>query len=389
MGPILSMDQTSAMAPVRGTRPKLGRRPVTPQRVLGDSMLPRVSVPMAKPTQPADDGAAAAGGAAAASLLGVPGIAGAGAGLVCAFGIAPEIALRERAHGELGDEHGAGGIETLDDFGVFVEGLILEAGRAPGGGIAFDGEKVFGSPGDAVKRAAVVAGGEFAIGGGGLCERAVFGEGDDEVQRGVVALEAREVELREVDGGELAVAKKLAELTDGGEGDLLFFGRGEAGDGGCGAEHDGLRRCGLRAGSSGGDGVEDGGGGDAVGEVEFADAECGVALAEDIVEQHLDLLGRELDGGDGCGGLDHLRGDGRPAAEVGLCGRCAEAGLVASASRAPGKSVPPSPAAAETARRRRRVVWMGGGEGGWFELIAAGYTEPVEDQVAGCPRPSG
>ena len=54
MGPILSIDQTSAMAPVRGTRPKLGRRPVTPQRVLGDSMLPRVSVPMAKPTQPAE-----------------------------------------------------------------------------------------------------------------------------------------------------------------------------------------------------------------------------------------------------------------------------------------------------------------------------------------------
>ena len=54
MGPILSMDQTSAMAPVRGTRPKEGRRPVTPQRVLGEEMLPRVSVPIAKPTHPAE-----------------------------------------------------------------------------------------------------------------------------------------------------------------------------------------------------------------------------------------------------------------------------------------------------------------------------------------------
>ena len=90
-------------------------------------------------------------------------------------------------------------------------------------GIAFDGEEVFGSPGDAVERAAVVAGGEFAVGGGGLREGALFGEGDDEVQRGVVALEAREVELGELDGGELAVAKKLAELADGGEGDLLFL----------------------------------------------------------------------------------------------------------------------------------------------------------------------
>ncbi len=53
MGPILSMLQLRAMAPVRGTRPKVGRRPVQPHRVQGDTMDPRVSVPMAKPTQPA------------------------------------------------------------------------------------------------------------------------------------------------------------------------------------------------------------------------------------------------------------------------------------------------------------------------------------------------
>ena len=42
------------MAPVRGTRPKVGRRPVAPQRVEGEEMEPRVSVPRAKPTQPAE-----------------------------------------------------------------------------------------------------------------------------------------------------------------------------------------------------------------------------------------------------------------------------------------------------------------------------------------------
>src|SRR5882757_7158392 len=54
MGPILSMVQLRAMAPVRGTKPKVGRRPVTPQRVEGEEMEPSVSVPMAKPTQPAE-----------------------------------------------------------------------------------------------------------------------------------------------------------------------------------------------------------------------------------------------------------------------------------------------------------------------------------------------
>ena len=41
------------MAPWRLTAPKVGRRPVTPQRVDGETMEPQVSVPMAKPTSPA------------------------------------------------------------------------------------------------------------------------------------------------------------------------------------------------------------------------------------------------------------------------------------------------------------------------------------------------
>src|SRR3954470_24382767 len=53
MGPILSIDQLSAMAPVRGTRPKVGRKPVAPTRVDGDEIEPRVSVPMANAQQPA------------------------------------------------------------------------------------------------------------------------------------------------------------------------------------------------------------------------------------------------------------------------------------------------------------------------------------------------
>src|SRR5204863_5394677 len=53
MGPSLSSDQQSVIAPVRGTRPKVGLNPVMPQRMLGPTMLPPVSLPMAKPTSPA------------------------------------------------------------------------------------------------------------------------------------------------------------------------------------------------------------------------------------------------------------------------------------------------------------------------------------------------
>src|SRR4051812_36990258 len=53
MGPSLSRDQQSVIAPVLGTRPYVGRNPVMPQRMLGLTMLPPVSLPMENPTSPA------------------------------------------------------------------------------------------------------------------------------------------------------------------------------------------------------------------------------------------------------------------------------------------------------------------------------------------------
>src|SRR5215472_7091258 len=53
MGPSLSSDQQSVIAPVRGTRPYVGRKPVTPHRILGLTMLPPVSLPIENPTSPA------------------------------------------------------------------------------------------------------------------------------------------------------------------------------------------------------------------------------------------------------------------------------------------------------------------------------------------------
>ena len=50
MGPTLSIVQQSAIAPARLTRPNVGRKPVTPQRVLGEMIDPRVSVPSEKAT---------------------------------------------------------------------------------------------------------------------------------------------------------------------------------------------------------------------------------------------------------------------------------------------------------------------------------------------------
>ena len=53
IGPILSILQVSAMQPVLGTRPWVGRIPVAPQRLEGETIEPHVSVPMANATSPA------------------------------------------------------------------------------------------------------------------------------------------------------------------------------------------------------------------------------------------------------------------------------------------------------------------------------------------------
>ena len=51
--PTLSIVHARAIAPWRLTRPKVGRRPVVPHLVQGETTLPRVSVPIAKPKSPA------------------------------------------------------------------------------------------------------------------------------------------------------------------------------------------------------------------------------------------------------------------------------------------------------------------------------------------------
>src|SRR4051812_32212533 len=53
MGPSLSIVHESAIAPVRGTRPNVGRKPLSPHVRDGDVIEPLVSEPIANATHPA------------------------------------------------------------------------------------------------------------------------------------------------------------------------------------------------------------------------------------------------------------------------------------------------------------------------------------------------
>src|SRR5436190_892262 len=58
IGPALSKLQHKTIAPLRLTVPNVGRKPVAPQRVEGDTIEPNVSVPIANGSKPAATDAA-------------------------------------------------------------------------------------------------------------------------------------------------------------------------------------------------------------------------------------------------------------------------------------------------------------------------------------------
>jgi hypothetical protein len=92
------MLQASAIAPCRLTRPNVGRSPVAPQRVHGETIEPRVSVPRAKPTRPAATAADEPADEPEEPSSGFQG---------CASCAEPDVAHRQRAERQLGDQHRA------------------------------------------------------------------------------------------------------------------------------------------------------------------------------------------------------------------------------------------------------------------------------------------
>src|ERR1043165_4897617 len=152
MGPSLSRDQHSVMAPVRGTRPKVGRRPVIPQRILGATMLPPVSLPSAKPTNPAAV-RARAGARAGGAFLQQP--------RVHRLSAEPDIVQSQGTHAEFGDEHRSGCVQSFYDRSVIRRNAVAVRLGAVGCRNTFGIEQVFCAPGNSMQRSAIFSGCDF------------------------------------------------------------------------------------------------------------------------------------------------------------------------------------------------------------------------------------
>ena len=217
MGPSLSRDQQSVMAPVRGTRPKVGRSPATPQRIAGAMMLPPVSLAIAKATQPGRRGGARARAAPRCAFLEEPRVVGLAA--------EPDVVEGKGAQAQLRDEHGPGLVEPLDHGGV-LGGTRSRNGSAPqvvadAGGV----EEVLGAPRDAMERTAVAAGRDLGVGLLRLGEGQLTREGDGAVDLRLEALETLEVDPGQALRGEDAGLDPAGEGRESGEGDVLVAAR--------------------------------------------------------------------------------------------------------------------------------------------------------------------
>src|SRR5207245_2044349 len=70
-----------------------------------------------------------------------------------------------------------------------------------------------------------LAGRDLPVGLLRLLHRQIVGERDDEVQRGVVALETIEIHPSELDGSDLTRLQQMREMREGPERDVLEIGR--------------------------------------------------------------------------------------------------------------------------------------------------------------------
>ena len=111
------------------------------------------------------------------------------------------VAAGELAHIQLAQEDGPGGFQFGDDGGIPVGDVVGQDGGAAGGGDAPAVQLVFDGHGDAVERPAIVAGGQFPLGGlsGGL--GLLPANGDVGMELAVHPVNALQVGVRSLDRG--------------------------------------------------------------------------------------------------------------------------------------------------------------------------------------------
>ena len=111
----------------------------------------------------------------------------------------PHVAVRQLTGRQLGDQYGARVTKPFHDGGVGGWHLVLVRLRAPGRPDPFRGEEIFDAVGNAVERPLITSCADLAVGLLRLRTRTIFGERHNAVEHVAEFLQAREVQLRQLD----------------------------------------------------------------------------------------------------------------------------------------------------------------------------------------------
>jgi hypothetical protein len=220
IGPSLSSDQHSVIAPVRGTRP-IGRAQAGDAAAHGRADdLPPVSLPIENATRPA---AVAAPGPALEPDAPSSGSHG--------FMVWPPNQMSFSASAprlSLAISTAPAAFRRATTARRRRHAVAIEFG-APGGGDAFRVEQVLHAVGNAVQRSAVAAGGDLAVGLARLRQRVLGRQRDHARRRGRRRRDARQVDAGQALGGQRARLDPARQLRDRGIGDVLVARRQRAG----------------------------------------------------------------------------------------------------------------------------------------------------------------
>ena len=175
-------------------------------------MLPPVSLPIEKPDEPRCCRRAGARARARCAFLEQP--------RVHRLAAEPDVVERERAQAQLGDEDGAGLVQSANDRGVGSRHAVPEWLRSVGRRDARRVEQVLDAVRNAVKRATILPRRNFRVRLLRLRERHVLRERDDAAELRIELLDPAQVDVRQPLGGERLLLDPARQSGHGRERDI-------------------------------------------------------------------------------------------------------------------------------------------------------------------------
>src|SRR5262252_9079667 len=198
------MLQESAIAPVRGTNPNVGRNPVQPQRVLGDEMEPSVSDPIAKTTHPAATAEAEPAEEPLDPCAGFQGLRVLPPNQRSSMASAPSVSFATSTAPALSSRR-----TTVASSSNFCSSNP----PAPQVVIAGNRQQILCAPRQSMQGSPMLSRGKIAVGFFRFCQGSFLGQRDHKIELPVVALQALQIHFRQRQRGNLPAPYQLAQLA--------------------------------------------------------------------------------------------------------------------------------------------------------------------------------